>query len=274
MSENTEKKELSPIDSFKWELAREHFKTLVNFMKSEDNAKKFMSAVIYSVQRTPKLLECDRTSLMNAFMTCAEFWMFPSSASQECYVIPYEKKKKVGDKWVTDHIDAQFQLWYQWIVTLLYRAWVQSIRSEIIRKNDVFRYVNGELYHEIDILKSNEKRWEPVACYVVAKVNWQEMTRLMNGEDILKFKEFSKSKLSEYSPWNSNDPELNMWRKTVIKQIAKTLPKNESFAKAIEKDNSDSIVSEKKILETPSDEILNEKLAWFEAQEWAQKSIS
>lgn len=76
MSENEnkdDKKELSVIDSFRAELAREHFKTLVNFMKSEDNAKKFMSAVIYSVQRTPKLLECDRTSLMNAFMTCAEF---------------------------------------------------------------------------------------------------------------------------------------------------------------------------------------------------------
>jgi recombinational DNA repair protein RecT len=60
------------INSFKSELFNTHYKTLVNFMKSEENANKFMSAVIYSVQKTPKLLECDKTSLMNAFMTCAE----------------------------------------------------------------------------------------------------------------------------------------------------------------------------------------------------------
>lgn len=221
-----------------------------------------MSSVIYSIQKTPKLLECDRTSLMNAFMTCAEFWMFPSAASGECYVLPYGKQ-------------AQFQLWYQWVVTLLYRAWIQSIRTEIVRKNDTFKYVNGEIYHEIDFTKSNKDRGEPFACYAIAKVNWQELVKVMNAEDILKFKSFSKSASSEYSPWNEkNDPELHMWRKTLIKQISKNLPKNEMFAKAIEEDNQDSTISDQKILDTPSDEILNEKLAWFEAQEWAQKNIS
>jgi recombinational DNA repair protein RecT len=65
--------EIVKVEDFKKELMTNYYKTLVNFMKSEDNAKRFMSAVVYSVQKTPKLLECDRESLMTAFMTCADF---------------------------------------------------------------------------------------------------------------------------------------------------------------------------------------------------------
>lgn len=67
----------------------------------------------------------------------------------------------------------------------------------------------------------------------------------MVKDEVLAFKEFSKSKASEYSPWNpKNDPELNMWRKTAIKQIAKLLPKNEEVFAAIEKDNDESDIGD------------------------------
>ncbi len=49
---------------------------------------------------------------------------------------------------------------------------------------------------------------------------------------------FSKSKDSPSSPWNeSRDPELWMWKKTVLKQVAKLVPKNERIIEAIEIDN-------------------------------------
>ena len=62
-------------------------------------------------------------------------------------------------------------------------------------------------------------------------------------------KKFSKSANGQYgdkySPWNpDNDPELNMWRKTAIKQIAKILPKNEEIYKALDTDNGDSDIKE------------------------------
>ena len=65
----------------------------------------------------------------------------------------------------------------------------------------------------------------------------------MNVEDIMKFKEFSKSKNFDSTPWlEKNDPELNMWKKTVLKQLSKMLPQNEALVKAIEIDNKDSTV--------------------------------
>ena len=61
----------------------------------------------------------------------------------------------------------------------------------------------------------------------------------MGKEDILAIgKKFSKSYDSNYSPWNeSNDPELWMWKKTCLKQVAKLVPKNERLLKAIDYDN-------------------------------------
>lgn len=267
--------EISTIDSFKQELFKNHYNTLVNFMKNEDNAKKFMSAVVYSVQKTPKLLECKRESLMNAFMTCAELGMYPSSASWECYILPYEKKKQVWTNWITERIDAQFQLWYQWLITLFYRSWLQAIRSEIIRENDKFEYINWQVKHTVDIFKSQKERWKPMWAYVIATINNQEIAKAMNADDILKFKTFSKSASSSYSPWNeTKDPELWMWKKTVIKQLAKLLPKNETISKAVEIDNQDSIINDEKLLNKTTDDLLDGSLWGFTAEPWEAKLIS
>lgn len=67
----------------------------------------------------------------------------------------------------------------------------------------------------------------------------------MNKEEILKFKEFSQSKTSDFSPWNEkNDPELNMWKKTVLRQVSKMLPKNADVVIALERDNDDGDIKE------------------------------
>lgn len=252
------------LDNLKAEIAKSHYKTIVNFMQWEDNANRFMSSLLYVAQKTPKLLECTQESLITAFMNCAELGMYPSSVSGECYILPYEKKEKVWNKWVTKYVEAQFQLWYQWIITLLYGSGIQSIRSEIVRKNDTFRYVNWEVYHEIDIFKKQSERGEPVWCYVIVKLNGTEITKMMTKDEILAFKEFSKSKGSNYSPWNSdNDPELHMWRKTVIKQIAKVLPKTDRFTSAIEKDNKESPYNGQAYIEKPATD--EDKKLWSDA---------
>lgn len=67
----------------------------------------------------------------------------------------------------------------------------------------------------------------------------------MGADEILAFKEFSKSKDAKSSPWDpKNDPEYNMWKKTIIKQISKTLPQTEQLSKAIAYDNEDGDIKE------------------------------
>jgi recombinational DNA repair protein RecT len=142
---------------------------------------------------------------------------------------------------------AQFQLGYQGLATLFYRAGGQKIRAELVREKDVFEYENGEIKHKIDIFKSNKERGPVVGAYAIATMqNGQEIGKAMNITDIMSYKEFSKTKDSSFSPWNeSQDPEGWMIKKTVLKQLGKLLPKNETINRAIAADNQDSIMHDR-----------------------------
>lgn len=230
-------------------LAGEYMKAINNFFGDEKRGLRFLSAVTAAVQRNPKLLECEPLSVINAFMTMAQLELMPSDVSGEAYVIPYLNNKKIGNQWVKV-LEAQFQLGYQGLVTLFYRAGVKSIAAEIVREKDKFRYINGEVEHEQDVFGGD--RGEPKGAYVIIKLSTGGViSKVMSKTEIMEIAEkFSKSFKAEnktHSPWEStqNDPQLWMWRKTVLKQAAKLVPKNETLVKAIAEDNKDSIIGDR-----------------------------
>lgn len=228
-------------------LATNYMKQIMNFFSDEKQAMKFLSSVMADVQKTPALITCEPTSLINSYMTMAQLGLMPSGVSGEAYVLPYAKNVQVGpNKW-EKVMQAQFQLGYQGLITLFYRAGGQKIHADIVRKNDEFSYENGIIKHKIDIFKSNKDRGEAVGAYVIATVNGQEIVKAMNAQDILGMgQQFSKSFDSKHTPWDEkNDPELWMWKKTVLKQLGKMLPKNETIYKAIAADNEDSIIADR-----------------------------
>lgn len=216
-----------------------YMKQVQNFFGDEKQAMKFLSSVMASVQKTPKLLECKPMTIVNSFMTMAQLGLMPSNISGEAYVLPYKNGGAM---------EAQFQLGYQGIVTLLYGAGAKSVVAEQVRKNDVFSIVNGSLHHEVDPFKSRDERGDVIGAYAIIYLQTGgKVEKFMRHEEILAHaKQFSKSFSSEYSPWNSkNDPEGWMPRKTVLKQAAKLAPKNEKLNLAIAEDNKDSIIAER-----------------------------
>ena len=203
------------------------------FKRDKEKTLKFLNSVAHCASSTPKLLECSQDSIINAFMKCAELNIFPSSVSGEAYILPYKGK-------------AQFQLGYQWLVTLFYRAWAKSIRAEIVRQHDVdngrYLEVNGVITHNPDVFNPARRKTEAVWAYIVIELStWGIAYKSMPKDSILEiWKAFSQSYSTDFSPWKEkNDPELWMWKKTVLKQSAKLVPKNELLVQAIEYDNSE-----------------------------------
>lgn len=231
--EKTQAIVLKNPDDLKVFIAKNHMTQIKNFFGDEKQAMKFMSSMMASVQKIPELLNCEPMTVINSFLTMAQLGLMPSDVSGEAYVLPYAGK-------------AQFQLGYQGLVTLFYRAGGTGIRSEIVRRNDTFSNINGVIHHEIDIFKSNEARGEAIGAYVIGTVNGAEISKAMNADDIMAMgKKFSKSFGSKFTPWKEeNDPELWMWKKTVLKQAMKLMPKNETINQAIAYDNEDSRISE------------------------------
>lgn len=226
-----EKKPPTELAIFAKELQDVYAKTVVSYFRGDKkSAQKFLNAVVYSVRKIPALLECDKQSVFQAFMTCAEFELYPSSAGGEAYVIPYKGK-------------AQFQLGYQGLITLGYRSGVESLSTGIVRKGDVFEYEEGlepKLVHKPKL----DEDGEPIAAYAVGNVKGQRLFKVLSKAKIYNFKKLSQGAASPYSPWNSSDkdPELWMWRKTALRQLFKLLPKNDTVQRAIEEDNKDSVV--------------------------------
>lgn len=228
-----ELQKVKTVNDFKLVLASNYQKEIENYFGDHKKALEFLSGVVSSMQRIPKLLDCDPASVINSFMKMAQLKLMPSDVSGEAYVLPYKNI-------------AQFQLGYQGLVTLFYRAGAKSIASEIVYKNDDFKYINGEVFHNPDIF--SEDRGEAIGAYVIVETQTGgKISKVMKKSDIINIgKTFSKSYSSEYSPWNAkNDPELWMWKKSVLKQVAKLVPKNETIYKAISIDNEESNISER-----------------------------
>jgi recombination protein RecT len=241
-------KEIKPFESvqdLKTVLATQYMKQINNYFGDDKKALAFMSAVVSATQRIPALIECTPVSVINSFMTMAQLGFMPSSVSGEAYVLPYNNSKKVGNEWVTVK-EAQFQLGYQGLVTLFYRSGVKQIAAEIVFANDKFEYVNGQVHHTPDVF--SEDRGKPVGAYVVVTLpGGGVVNKVMSAKEILDIaKKFSKSFGGKHSPWDEeSDTQRWMWKKTVLKQVAKLVPKNEMIVSAIAEDNKDSIIGDR-----------------------------
>ena len=222
------KKPATPLDTLRVTLFTDGMKQVVNYYNgNEDEAKRFLTAAIEYVRKVPKLLECDKTSLIMAFVQSAQFRFMPSGVSGEAYVIPYGR-------------EAKFQLGYQGIVTLLYRSGkVSGISTNIIYENDIFEYEEGldaKLIHKPAMF--GKPKGEAIGVYTVAHMaDGTKTFKVMDKDAIMGIKELSKAKTSKESPWNSDkDPQKWMWSKTCLIQHAKLLPKTQELQKAIEED--------------------------------------
>lgn len=227
-------------DDFKTSLARTYQKQIQNFFGNEKEALRFLSGAVAAVQTNPALLTCSPTSLLNSFVTMASLGLMPSNVSGEAYVLPYKNKNGTV---------AQFQLGYQGLVTLFYRAGARSIVAEIVYEKDKFEFSNGMVKHSPDVFA--EDRGPAIGAYVIVELQaGGKICKVMKKSEIMDIGEaFSKSFKSDFSPWNpENDPQGWMWKKTVLKQAAKLVPKNETIYRAIAEDNEDSIIAERKRL--------------------------
>ncbi len=220
-------------------LASNYMKQINNYFGDEKRALSFLSAVVAATQRLPQLIECTPVSVINSFMVMAQLGFMPSAVSGEAYVLPYKNKGV---------LEAQFQLGYQGIVTLLYAAGNREVIAEQVYAKDKFSISRGKISHEVDPLLSKDERGAWIGTYaIIVTATGGTLEGYMTKKDILKHaKKFSKSFTSEYSPWNEkNDPEGWMPRKTVLKQVAKLAPKNEKLNFAIAEDNKDSIIADR-----------------------------
>lgn len=197
-------------------LLKEMIPEIQKALPSHMDASRMARIALTTVRTTPKLLECSRESFLGALMTSAQLGLEPGPLALVNFVPYYNSKTK--------KMEVQFQIGYRGYLELMRRSGtVESVHADVVKEKDVFEYeygLNPKLRH-VPYLEG--ERGKLKYAYAVVKFkNGGYSFLVMGREEIEKIRSVSKSANLQYSPWNMWEEE--MWKKTVIKRLAKMLP--------------------------------------------------
>ena len=181
---------------------------------------RMLKVALTAINKTPKLLECSRDSLLLSIMQAAELGLEPGGALGEGYLVPYGSQ-------------CQFIPGYRGLIALARRSGqIVSIEAHVVHQQDAFECGLG-----LDPFLKHTPAWEAADpgpmrfVYAVAKlkdggVQFEVMSRAQ-VEQIR-----AKSKAGTSGPWKDHYDE--MARKTVVRRLFKYLPVSVEMAQALE----------------------------------------
>lgn len=172
------------------------------------------------VRKTPKLAQCDLASFAGALLTAAALGLEPG-VNGEAYLVPYGK-------------ECQFIVGYQGLVKLFWQHPLSKhIDAQAVHALDEFDYAYG-----LDPFLTHKpalgERGAVVAYYAVARLTTGASSFVVLSPDEVKALRGGKTGTSG----SIKDPMHWMERKTVLRQLLKTLPKSTQLNRAVELDDT------------------------------------
>ena len=227
----------SVLDGFKKEIGA----ALPTHLKN--NAERYARQCLALFSQSPKLQQCRPVTILSALMTASALGLDLSPQLGQCYILPYDNKKRIGNEWTTIP-EAQFQLGYKGAISLALRSdRVARIAADVVCEKDFFEYSKG-LTPKLEHIESEEEdRGEITHVYAVA--NFTNGGYAFEVWPVNKVRaharKFSKSYLFQgkenpSSPW-AKDFE-SMAKKTLILAIWKYLPVSTEIMTAAQHDES------------------------------------
>ena len=208
-------------------------------------ATQIVRDALTALRQTPKLAQCEPTSVLGALMTMAQLglrvgvlghgWVLPFYDSRYEWVDSKGQKRKGAHR-------AQLIVGYQGLVELAYRSGkVTKITARTVHANDHFHVEYG-LHESLTHRPATGDRGEPVGYYATVKIHGSSdpMFYYMTHEEMLAYRDrYAMAKTREgkiLGPWASEFE--GMAKKTVLRQLAKYMPKGTDLAVAMAADDT------------------------------------
>lgn len=229
-------------------LSKTEFKKVVDGFKAEiaaalpihlkGNAEKYARQALTLFSQNPRLQACRPVTILSALMTASALGLDLTPSLGQCYIIPYDSKKRDGGNWVTVS-EAQFQLGYRGAIALAQRSdRIARIAADVVCERDYFEYSKG-LNPKLEHVESDEEDRGPVT-HVYAVANFTNGGYAFEVWPVNKVishaKKFSKSYDSSKSPWKTDFE--SMAKKTLIMAIWKYLPVSTEIMTAAAQDET------------------------------------
>lgn len=185
------------------------------------------------VRATPKLAECDQASVLGALMSCAQLGLRPGGPLGHAYLLPlYSGRSK--------RFEAQLILGYQGLIELAHRSGqIKSLSVRTVYENDEFDVEYGLHENLVHRPYKAGPRGEAIHYYAVAHYttggfHFEDMSMLEMIEHRDKFAMAKTRDGKIVGPWRDHFD--SMAKKTVLRRLAKLMPKSTDILTAIAAD--------------------------------------
>lgn len=185
--------------------------------------ERMIRVAVTTLNRTPKLAECDQASFFNAMLALSQLGLEPDG--RRAHLIPFENRKR-------GIVECQLIIDWKGLVELAMRSGMISyLHADVVCENDTFRFSIGQVdTHEIDLRKP---RGEPYGAYALCKFrDGSTKAEVMSRDEIEAIRRRSRS--GQSGPWVTDWSE--MAKKTVLRRLSKWLPLSPEFRDALDKD--------------------------------------
>lgn len=242
---------VKPMDRFRQELTvREHM--IKALLPQNVTFDKFMAAVVAAVGNNPKLLDCDRGSLIKSCIQAAELGLSLNPTLGECDILSVYDRQRGSV--------AQFRPRYMGLMKLARQSGeVLKIEAEVVRKNDEFLFQKGgdpRIDHRIKL----SDRGEMIGAYCVWTLkNGEKQFEVMDRDQIIAIRDRSSAKSKDgkiVGPWATDEEE--MWRKTVVRRASKYMPRScDGLVSAVAIENAREPDIEGEFIDLDTGEVIN-----------------
>ena len=157
------------------------------------NPDRMLRLCVGAIKRTPRLLQCDPSSVLGAMMTSAALGLEPNTVQQQAFLIPYKRRQKVGDDWV-DVYECQFQIGYRGYITLAYRhPRVRTMEAHAIHERDHWKHQIGSRSF-LEFSPALKDRGETVAAFSYVSLHeGGELSVVLPMEELAKIRDRSET---------------------------------------------------------------------------------
>lgn len=178
---------------------------------------RMLRVVMTSVQKTPKLLDCSRQSLMAAVMQAAQLGLEPDGLLGQAYLIPYGNKVTLIPG-------------YKGLLKLARNSGeISTIQAHAVYANDKFIFHYG-LEPKLEHTPTGDDPGQVMAFYAVARLkDGSTQFEVMWKRQVDEIRKRSRS--SDDGPWVTDYAEMG--KKTVLRRLCKMLPSSVELQRAV-----------------------------------------
>jgi recombination protein RecT len=208
------------------------------------NGDVMLRTFIQAASKSPNIYRCDLRQALGAFMSLTHLGLVPATVLNQAHLIPF-KNNYLSKKKNEDVYDLQLIIGYPGYIDLAFRSgFVRDMQTGVVYPGEFFEHEKGTekyLRHRQNI-DMDSTTMTPRCVYAVATMadgtefeimTWPEIARIRDRSQAYRTAVRAKEEAEEKgwrvpatwteTPWVRDAPEMG--RKTLIRRIAKMLPK-------------------------------------------------